>query len=103
MDLALICCSIAAMTPKMVRGAADSTRMAITPVWTLLSADGRIFARARRARRSRNVIRLVTTILVDTVRKVEAATVEATKFPPRKNTRAMRRPMCYESGVCQSA
>jgi hypothetical protein len=87
------------MIPKMVRGAADSTRMAITLVYIRISADGRTLARARRARRSRNVIKLVTMMLVDTVRKVEAVDTEYTMPSLARNAVAMRRPMCRESGV----
>jgi hypothetical protein len=58
---------------------------------------------ARRARRRRNVIKLVTTTLVDTVRNVEAAVVDDNDVASGRSAPAMARPMCCESVVCQSA
>jgi hypothetical protein len=46
--------------------------MAITPVYSCRSADGKTFERVRRARTRWNVMKLVTMMLVETVRKVEA-------------------------------
>ena len=44
-------------------------------------------------------------MLVDTVRKVEAAIIEPPNMDSvlEMNVWEMKRPVCYESGVCQSA
>ena len=72
-------------------------RMATTPVYTRTSTDGKSFEKIPRAQSRRNVMRLVTMILVITVRKVEAEEIfdlvtgsdrssKTKRFPTKKRT-----------------